>query len=106
MGRRLMVVDVLAANPGATIIADVKASQVLFDQVAEMGGKPLMWRTGHSLIKAKMAETGALLSGERTYFLRRPVLATMSCMPRCACWRRWPAATIRWPTSGNPCLSC
>ncbi|NBP73793.1 MAG: phosphomannomutase, partial [Alphaproteobacteria bacterium] len=37
---------------------------VLFDQVAEMGGKPLMWRTGHSLIKAKMAETGALLSGE------------------------------------------
>lgn len=66
-GDQLMVVwaaDVLAANPGATIIADVKASQVLFDQVAEMGGKPLMWRTGHSLIKAKMAETGALLSGE------------------------------------------
>ena len=56
--------DVLAANPGATIIADVKASQVLFDQIAEMGGTPLMWRTGHSLIKAKMAETGALLSGE------------------------------------------
>jgi len=66
-GDQLMVVwaaDVLAANPGATIIADVKASQVLFDQVAAMGGKPLMWRTGHSLIKAKMAETGALLSGE------------------------------------------
>jgi phosphomannomutase len=42
----------------------VKASQVLFDQIAEMGGKPLMWKTGHSLIKAKMAETGALLSGE------------------------------------------
>ena len=66
-GDQLMVVwaaDVLAANPGATIIADVKASQVLFDQIADMGGKPLMWRTGHSLIKAKMAETGALLSGE------------------------------------------
>ncbi|MEK9647427.1 MAG: phosphomannomutase/phosphoglucomutase, partial [Alphaproteobacteria bacterium] len=66
-GDQLMVIwseDVLAENPGATIIADVKASQVLFDQVAEMGGKPLMWRTGHSLIKAKMAETGALLAGE------------------------------------------
>jgi phosphomannomutase len=55
---------VLAERPGATIIADVKASQVLFDQIAAMGGKPLMWRTGHSLIKAKMAETGAPLAGE------------------------------------------
>jgi len=66
-GDQLMVVwaaEVLAANPGATIIADVKASQVLFDQIAEMGGKPLMWRTGHSLIKVKMGETGALLAGE------------------------------------------
>ena len=66
-GDQLMVVwaaDVLAVHPGATIIADVKASQVLFDKIAEMGGKPLMWKTGHSLIKAKMAETGALLSGE------------------------------------------
>ncbi|MBO6561874.1 MAG: phosphomannomutase/phosphoglucomutase [Nisaea sp.] len=56
--------DVLKENPGATIIADVKASQVLFDKVAEFGGKPLMWRTGHSLIKTKMAETGAPLAGE------------------------------------------
>jgi phosphomannomutase len=66
-GDQLMVIwaaDVLEAHPGATIIADVKASQVLFDQIAQLGGKPLMWRTGHSLIKAKMAETGALLSGE------------------------------------------
>ncbi|MEX2453228.1 MAG: phosphomannomutase/phosphoglucomutase [Rhodospirillaceae bacterium] len=66
-GDQLMVVwseDVLREHPGATIIADVKASQVLFDQIAAMGGKPLMWRTGHSLIKAKMAETGALLAGE------------------------------------------
>ena len=66
-GDQLMIVwaeEVLKANPGATIIADVKASQVLFDQIAKMGGTPLMWRTGHSLIKAKMAETGALLSGE------------------------------------------
>jgi phosphomannomutase len=60
----LMARDVLRAHPGATIIADVKASQVLFDEVAKAGGVPLMWRTGHSLIKAKMAETGAPLAGE------------------------------------------
>jgi phosphomannomutase len=66
-GDQLLVVlarDVLRERPGATIIADVKASQVLFDGVARAGGKPLMWRTGHSLIKAKMAETGAPLAGE------------------------------------------
>ncbi len=56
--------DVLKHKPGATIIADVKASQVLFDEIARMGGKPVMGRTGHSLIKAKMAETGAPLAGE------------------------------------------
>lgn len=60
----LLAEDVLRDRPGATIIADVKASQVLFDAVAKAGGKPLMWRTGHSLIKAKMVETGAPLAGE------------------------------------------
>ena len=54
----------LKDQPGATIIADVKASQTLFDRIAEMGGKPLMWKTGHSLIKSKMKETGAPLAGE------------------------------------------
>jgi phosphomannomutase len=66
-GDQLLVIlarDVLHARPGATIIADVKASQVLFDEVARAGGDPLMWKTGHSLIKAKMAETGAPLAGE------------------------------------------
>jgi phosphomannomutase len=66
-GDQLMVLlarDVLRAHPGATIIADVKASQVLFDEIARAGGAPLMWRTGHSLIKAKMAETGSPLAGE------------------------------------------
>jgi phosphomannomutase len=66
-GDQLMVVlaeVVLKSHPGSTIIADVKASQALFDEVSRMGGKPLMWRTGHSLIKAKMAETGAPLAGE------------------------------------------
>ena len=60
----LLARDVLREHPGATIIADVKASQVLFDEIARAGGKPLMWRTGHSLIKAKMAETGSPLAGE------------------------------------------
>ncbi|MCK9541494.1 MAG: phosphomannomutase/phosphoglucomutase [Novosphingobium sp.] len=56
--------DLLKDVPGATIIADVKASRALFDRVAELGGKPLMWKTGHSLIKSKMKETGAPLAGE------------------------------------------
>jgi phosphomannomutase len=60
----IMARDVLQTHPGATIIADVKASQVLFDEVAKAGGKPLMWKTGHSLVKAKMAETGSPLAGE------------------------------------------
>lgn len=55
---------VLRDRPGATVIADVKASQALFDRVAELGGTPLMWKTGHSLIKAKMKETGSPLAGE------------------------------------------
>ena len=66
-GDQLLVIlarDVLKTHPGATIIADVKASQVLFDEVARAGGNPLMWKTGHSLIKAKMAETGCPLAGE------------------------------------------
>ncbi len=56
--------DVLEHNPGATIIADVKASGVLFDEIARFGGKPLMWRTGHSLIKSKMREEKSPLAGE------------------------------------------
>jgi phosphomannomutase len=66
-GDQLMAVlarGVLKALPGSTIIADVKASQVLFDEIAKLGGKPLMWKTGHSLVKSKMAETGAPLAGE------------------------------------------
>jgi phosphomannomutase len=66
-GDQLMLIlaePVLKEQPGATIIADVKASQVLFDGIAALGGKPLMWKTGHSLIKAKMKETGAPLAGE------------------------------------------
>jgi len=66
-GDQLMIVlarDVLARIPGAQILADVKASQVFFDEVAKLGGRPLMLPTGHSPIKAKLAETGAPLAGE------------------------------------------
>jgi phosphomannomutase len=60
----ILAEPILHELPGATIIADVKASQALFDRVAELGGVPLMWKTGHSLIKTKMRETGAPLAGE------------------------------------------
>ena len=67
VGDQLLVVlarDVLRTHPGATIIADVKASQVLYDEIGRAGGKPLMFKTGHSLIKARMAELGAPFAGE------------------------------------------
>jgi phosphomannomutase len=60
----ILAEPVLKELPGATLIADVKASQTFFDRVAELGGQPLMWKTGHSLIKSKMKETGAPLAGE------------------------------------------
>jgi phosphomannomutase len=56
--------DLLRQMPGSTIIADVKASRALFEKVSALGGQPLMWKTGHSLIKSKMKETGAPLAGE------------------------------------------
>ena len=58
--------DVLQTLPESTVIADVKASSALFARIAELGGKPLMWKTGHSPIKSKMKETGAPLAGEMT----------------------------------------
>jgi len=66
-GDQLLVLwsrDVLKTHPGATIIADVKASQVLFDEIAKAGGNPMMFKTGHSLIKSKMAEIKSPLAGE------------------------------------------
>ena len=60
----ILAEPVLKELPGAVIIADVKASQMLFDRVSELGGTPLMWKTGHSLIKMKMKETNSPLAGE------------------------------------------
>jgi len=66
-GDELMVLlsrDILKRRPGATIIAEVKCSQTLYDDIAANGGVGIMWKAGHSLIKAKMKETGAALAGE------------------------------------------
>lgn len=60
----LFAANILKKSPGATIISEVKASQVLYDEIGRRGGNGIMWKTGHSLIKSKMKETGALLAGE------------------------------------------
>jgi len=60
----LFAIDILERNPGATIIYDVKCTGHLQPLILQHGGSPLMWRTGHSLIKAKMKETDAALAGE------------------------------------------
>src|SRR6266481_4445304 len=74
--RQLMLLakDVLSRNPGAQIIYDVKSTRLLAPWIEKYGGKPLIWKTGHSLIKAKLKETGALLAGEmsgHTFFKER-----------------------------------
>jgi phosphomannomutase / phosphoglucomutase len=74
--RQLMLLakDVLSRNPGAQIIYDVKSTRLLEPWIVRHGGKPLIWKTGHSLIKAKLKETGALLAGEmsgHTFFKER-----------------------------------
>jgi phosphomannomutase/phosphoglucomutase len=66
-GDELMVIfsrEVLKSHPGATIISEVKSSQRLYQDIAKKGGNGIMWKTGHSLIKSKMKETGAKLAGE------------------------------------------
>ncbi len=60
----LLARDMLIRHPGAAVVADVLSSQVLFDEVAKSGGQPVMWASGHSLVKSKMREIGALLGGE------------------------------------------
>ena len=74
--RQLMLLakDVLSRNPGAQIIYDVKSTRLLAPWIEKYGGRPLIWKTGHSLIKAKLKETGALLAGEmsgHTFFKER-----------------------------------
>ena len=61
---QVLITDILERHPGSPIIADVKASQALFDEIARLGGEPIMYKTGHSLIKTVMSEKGSLLAGE------------------------------------------
>ncbi|UCC41867.1 MAG: phosphomannomutase/phosphoglucomutase [Candidatus Aminicenantes bacterium] len=66
-GDQLMVLfarDILPSNPGAAVISEVKTSKVLYDEIENLGGQPIMWKTGHSLIKKKIKEEKALLAGE------------------------------------------
>ncbi len=66
-GDRLLILlarDLLARQPGAAVLGEVKCSQTLYDDIAAHGGRPILWKTGHSLIKSKMKEEGALLAGE------------------------------------------
>ncbi|MDH4271446.1 MAG: phosphomannomutase/phosphoglucomutase [Candidatus Aminicenantes bacterium] len=66
-GDMLMIVfsrDILPANPGAAVISEVKASKLLYEEIVRLGGRPIMWKTGHSLIKKKIREEKALLAGE------------------------------------------
>lgn len=74
--RQLMLFadDVLSRNPGALVIFDVKSTRNLYKWISDRGGRPLLWKTGHSVMKAKMRETGALLAGEMSghvFFLER-----------------------------------
>jgi phosphomannomutase/phosphoglucomutase len=66
-GDKLMIAlsrDILSRHPGAAILGEVKCSQTLYDDIAKRGGRPIVWKTGHSLIKRKMKEESALLAGE------------------------------------------
>lgn len=66
-GDKLLILfsrDILPANPGASIISEVKASKLLYDEVKKLKGRPIMWKAGHSLIKKKIKEEKALLAGE------------------------------------------
>ena len=66
-GDELMILfsrSILSQHPGAAIVADVKCSKLLFEEIAERGGRPVMWKTGHAVTRAKMVEEGALLAGE------------------------------------------
>ncbi len=66
-GDRLMIIfarEILSRRPGATFISEVKCSKTLYEEIEKRGGKPIMWKTGHSLIKRKMKEVDAVLAGE------------------------------------------
>ena len=92
-GDQLMILfsrALLEEQPGATILGEVKCSQTLYDDIAKHGGQPIMWKAGHSLIKAKMKETGAALAGEMSghlFFQTATSASTTASTRRRACSR-------------------
>jgi phosphomannomutase/phosphoglucomutase len=88
---------VLARHPGAAVLGEVKCSQTLYDDIAQHGGRPIMWKTGHSLIKAKMKEEHALLAGEMSGTCSSPTgtsATTTRSTRRCACSRSSPPRKV------------
>ena len=91
----LFAADVLERNPKAKIIYDVKSTRLLKPWIKQNGGVPVMARTGHSFIKAKIKETGALLAGEMSghvFFRNAGTASTTACTPAPACWKCCPAS--------------
>jgi phosphomannomutase len=112
-GDQLMIVlarDVLQRHPGAPILADVKASDVLFAEIARAGGKPVMLPTGHSPIKAKLGELNAPLAGEMSghiFFLATGGTgSTMRSMSPCVSSASWRAAMKALSRSPTGCRRC
>ena len=107
LGDRPMIVyarDILAQRPGTTFISEVKASQCLYDDTAAKGGRPIMWKTGHSLMKAKLKAESAVLAGEMSAicFADRYFLGlTTRFMPPAGWWRFWPDETLALEESGG-----
>ncbi|MBK8033723.1 MAG: hypothetical protein IPK17_30340 [Chloroflexi bacterium] len=96
----------LTRHPGSTVVGDILSSQVLFDAVAQAGGTPIAWASGHSLVKAKMVETGALLGGEMSgtsSSAKTTTALTMRMSRRDACCNDWPPRSNRWPRSTPAC---
>ena len=111
-GDQLLIVlarDVLLRYPGAPILADVKASDVLFAEIARAGGQPVMLPTGHSHIKVKLAEMKAPLAGEMSGHIFMATAGTGSMtrsMSRCGCSGSWAAARTAWSRSPTGCRRC
>ena len=96
----LFAEDIVRRNPGADIIYDVKCSRHLNNIISDLGGRPIMWKTGHSHMKAKLKETGALLAGEfsgHICLVNAGMGSTTRSMPPCACWKS-SARKARAPT--------
>ena len=112
-GDQLMMLfarDILTRKPGATFVSEVKCSQALFDEIAARGGKAIMWKVGHSLIKAKMKEEKAD-AGRRdvgAHVLRRPLVRLRRRRLRGHAPGRAadPLRRRRWPSSSTRCRSC